>query len=85
MKIANSKSDGVEIIKKALLDVAKKDPTIDITYLGAPKYRLSITSEDFKSAERSLKPVIAEIQSSIEKKKGTCSFTREESRKTRED
>ncbi len=85
MKIANSKSDGVEIIKKALLDVAKKDPTIDITYLGAPKYRLSITSEDFKSAERSLKPVIAEIQSSIEKKKGTFSFTREESRKTRED
>ncbi len=85
MEITNSKSNGVDIIKKTLLDAAKKDSRMDITYLGAPKYRLSITSEDFKSAEKSLKPVIAEIQASIEKKKGTFSFTREESKKTRED
>src|SRR3990167_3802263 len=84
MEITNNKSDGVEIIKKALLDATKKDPTIDITYLGAPKYRLSITSEDFKSAEKTLKPIIAEIQESIEKKKGSFKFTREESKKTRE-
>ena len=84
MEITNDKSDGVEIIKKTLLDVLKKDSTIDITYLGAPKYRLSITSENFKSAEKSLKPIIAEIQSSIEKKKGSFNFTREESKKTRE-
>ena len=84
MEITNSKSDGIEIIKKTLLDELKKDSTIDITYLGAPKYRLSITSEDFKSAEKSLKPIIAEIQSNIEKKKGTFKFTREESKKTRE-
>ena len=44
----------------------------------------SITSEDFKSAEKSLKPIIADIQSNIEKKKGTFTFTREESKKTRE-
>ncbi|AFS79952.1 RNA-binding S1 domain-containing protein [Candidatus Nitrosopumilus koreensis AR1] len=84
MEIINSKSDGIEIIKKVLLDELKKDSTIDITYLGAPKYRLSITSEDFKSAEKSLKPIIAEIQTNIEKKKGSFKFTREESKKTRE-
>jgi len=84
MEITNSKSDGIEIIKKVLLDELKKDSTIDITYLGAPKYRLSITSEDFKSAEKSLKPIIADIQSNIEKKKGTFKFSREESKKTRE-
>ena len=84
MEITNSKSDGIEIIKKVLLDTLKKDPTMDITYLGAPKYRLSITSEDFKSAEKSLKPIIIEIQSNIEKKKGTFTFTREESKKTRD-
>ena len=84
MEITNAKSDGIEIIKKVLLDELKKDSTIDITYLGAPKYRLSITSEDFKSAEKSLKPIIADIQSNIEKKKGTFKFTREESKKTRE-
>ncbi len=84
MEITSNKSDGVEIIKKELLAVLKKDPTIDITYLGAPKYRLSITSENFKSAEKSLKPIIEEIQTNIEKKKGSFKFTREESKKTRE-
>jgi len=84
MEITNNKSDGVEIIKKTLLDVIKKDSTMDITYLGAPKYRISITSEDFKSAEKSLKPIIEEIQTNIEKKKGLFKFTREDSKKTRE-
>jgi len=84
MEITNNKSDGVEIIKKTLLDVIKKDSAMDITYLGAPKYRISITSEDFKSAEKSLKPIIEEIQTNIEKKKGSFKFTREDSKKTRE-
>jgi translation initiation factor 2 subunit 1 len=74
----------VEIIKKILLDIIKEDSTIDITYLGAPKYRISITSDNFKSAEKLLKPIIAEIQTDIEKKKGTFKFSREESKKTRE-
>ena len=84
MEITSNKSNGVEIIKKTLLDVIKKDSTMDITYLGAPKYRISITSEDFKSAEKSLKPIIEEIQTNIEKKKGLFKFTREDSKKTRE-
>ncbi|MDC1136421.1 S1 RNA-binding domain-containing protein [Nitrosopumilus sp.] len=84
MEITNNKSDGVEIIKKTLLDIIKKDSTMDITYLGAPKYRISITSQDFKSAEKSLKPIIEEIQTNIEKKKGLFKFTREDSKKTRE-
>jgi translation initiation factor 2 subunit 1 len=84
MEITSSKSNGIEIIKKVLLDILKKDSTIDITYLGAPKYRLSITSDNFKSAEKLLKPIIVEIQTDIEKKKGSFKFTREESKKTRE-
>ncbi len=84
IEITSGRTDGVEIIKKILLDELKKDSTIDITYLGAPKYRLSITSDNFKSAEKSLKPIIAEIQSNTEKKKGSFKFTREDSRKTRE-
>ncbi|QUC64494.1 translation initiation factor IF-2 subunit alpha [Nitrosopumilus sp. K4] len=84
MEITNNKSDGVEIIKKTLLDAIKKDSKIDITYLGAPKYRLSIRAEDFKKAEKTLKPIIEDIQKNIEKKNGTFSFSREESKKTRE-
>ena len=84
MEITSDKPNGVEIIKKTLLDVIKKDSTMDITYLGAPKYRISITSENFKSAEKSLKPIIEEIQTNIEKKKGLFKFKREDSKKTRE-
>ena len=57
---------------------------IQITYLGAPKYRLAVTAQDFKSAEKIMKPVLEEIQQTIDKKKGTFKFTREESKKTRE-
>lgn len=84
MEITNNKSDGVEIIKKILVDAMKKDSTIDITYLGAPKYRLSIKAEDFKTAEKSLKPIIEEIQKNMEKNSGEFKFSREESKKTRE-
>ncbi len=86
LEIINNKSDGVEIIKNTLMDVMKKDkdPNIQITYVGAPKYRLAVKAPDFKSAEKIMKPILEEIQRSIEKKKGTFKFTREESRKTRE-
>lgn len=84
MEITNTKSNGVEIIKKTLLDAMKKNSAIDITYLGAPKYRLSIKAEDFKIAEKSLKPIIEEIHKNIEKKNGSFKFTREESKKTRD-
>ena len=86
LELTSDKSDGVEIIKNTLLDVIKKgkDSSIEITYLGAPKYRLSVTAQDFKSAEKTMKPILEQIQHSIEKKKGTFKFTREESKKTRE-
>ncbi len=85
LELASNKSDGVEIIKQTLLDVIKKgkNSSIEITYLGAPKYRLSVTSQDFKSAEKTMKPILEQIQHSIEKKKGTFKFSREESKKIR--
>lgn len=90
MEITSNKPDGVELIKKVLLGAVpgssgSSTERIEIMYLGAPKYRLSVTSEDFKSAEKTLKPIISGIQAKIEKKKGTFRFTREESKKTRED
>ncbi|MFQ5573082.1 MAG: translation initiation factor IF-2 subunit alpha [Nitrosopumilaceae archaeon] len=86
LEISNKMPSGVEIIKNTLLNVMKEGngKNIQITYLGAPKYRLAVTAQDFKSAEKIMKPVLEEIQQSIEKKKGTFKFTREESKKTRE-
>ena len=86
LEITNTKPDGVEVIKKILGNAAKKDDNskVEITYVGAPKYRISVSSGDFKSAEKTLKPIITDIQSSIEKQKGTFNFIREDSKKTRE-
>jgi len=85
LEVSSNESNGVEIIKKILLDVIKnaKGSQVKITYLGAPKYRISVIGEDFKSIEKILKPVLSKIQESIEKKKGLFKFSREESIKTR--
>lgn len=85
LELTCTKPDGIEIIKKSLLEaVENKDAAVEITYIGAPKYRLTISAQNFKTAEKVLKPVLSTIQDSIEKRKGTFKFSREESKKTRE-
>ena len=84
MEITNHSSDGIDNIKKTLIEILKKNSNLDITYLGAPKYRISLKAEDFKSAEKILKPIIDEVEINIKKKKGSFKFVREESKKTRE-
>lgn len=80
-----NRSNGIEVIKNAILEsIAGQESTISVTYIGAPKYRLSVRGQDFKTAERTLKPILEKIQKTIEKNNGTFSFTREESKKTRE-
>ncbi|HIH45694.1 MAG TPA: translation initiation factor IF-2 subunit alpha [Candidatus Nitrosotenuis sp.] len=80
-----NQSNGVDIIKNAILEsIGNQSSNIFVTYIGAPKYRLSVTGPDFKTAERMLKPVLDNIQKMIEKNNGTFNFTREESKKTRE-
>ncbi len=85
LEITCTKPNGVEIIKKVLLDaIENKGAAIDIIYIGAPKYRLTVSAQNFKIAEKALKPLLSTIQTSIEKKGGAYKFTREESKKTRE-
>ena len=79
-----NKSNGIEIIKNALIDATKDKKEISVTYIGAPKYRISLEAPNFKEAEKELKPILATVQTAIEKKGGTFKFTREESKKTRE-
>jgi translation initiation factor 2 subunit 1 len=83
LEITSTKPDGVEIIKKILGNTTKNDGSskVEITYVGAPKYRISVSSGDFKSAEKTLKPIISNIQTAIEKQKGSFNFMREDSKK----
>ena len=86
LELSNNKSDGVEVIRKILLNIIKEntDSKIEISYIGAPKYRLSIIAQDFKTAEKILKPIIEKIEKDTKKQGGEYKFTREESKKTGE-
>ena len=85
LEISNNQSNGVELIQKTLTEAENTvDAKIEITYLGAPKYRLSLISQDFKSAEKSLKPILEKIEKNVKKQNGVFNFTREESIKTGE-
>ena len=83
LELTDHSSNGVENIRNGLQSFEKADQNnIKILYVGAPKYRISVTASDFKSAEKTLKPILEDIQKNIEKNKGSFKFTREESRKT---
>ncbi|MEW6722457.1 MAG: S1 RNA-binding domain-containing protein [Candidatus Micrarchaeota archaeon] len=61
-------SDGLEDIKKAM-DVGD---SVDVHYLGAPRYKLSITASDYKSAEKKLLSVLEHIKTYAQK--NNCDF-----------
>jgi translation initiation factor 2 subunit 1 len=78
--------DGIEVIKNALQSVEESRSSsgvqVKTTYLGTPKYRLTVKAENYKVAERALQNAIEKIRSAIEKSRfGKFSFTREGSRK----
>ena len=83
LELTDNSSNGVENIRNNLQGFENTDQNgVKILYVGAPKYRISVTASDFKSAEKTLKPILEDIQKNIEKNKGSFKFTREESRKT---
>ncbi len=85
LEISNNQSNGVELIQKTLTDAENvEDVKIEITYLGALRYRLSLVAQDFKTAEKSLKPILEKIEKNVKKQSGLYNFTREESIKTGE-
>jgi translation initiation factor 2 subunit 1 len=85
LELTCPKSNGIEIIKNSLLEAMEnKKVNVSVTYIGAPKYRISISAQNFKEAEKELRPILEAIETNIKKKGGTFKFTREESKKTRE-
>jgi len=84
LEIIVKKGNGIDIIKSILTSVegSKNNAKIDITYVGAPKYRITVTAENFKIAEKVLNQAIEKIKNNIEKNGGAFKFSREESKKT---
>ncbi|MBI2109635.1 hypothetical protein HYT58_00480 [Candidatus Woesearchaeota archaeon] len=72
--LKNPAPDGIERIKsvlKKVLDLtAKNNYDVKLTYLGAPNYRLLITSKDYKSAESVFQKISSLISDEMKKEKG---------------
>ena len=70
--------DGVDSIKEALLAAEKiGDDNVVVQYLGAPKYRIIATEQEYKAAEELLRTAANAAIASIEKAGGTGKFDRE--------
>jgi len=72
-------SDGIEHIKKALAAAEKLsggDAKVIVQYLGAPKYRITASEEEFKAAEELIRKAANTAIAEIEKAGGTGKFER---------
>jgi translation initiation factor 2 subunit 1 len=68
-------SNGVEVIKEALLSV--KDDNVQIQCVGAPRYRLTVKSSDYIDAETMLKKAAQVAIDEVEEAGGEGEFYRE--------
>ena len=72
--------NGVDVIKDSLktaseVDVPEVD--IDVSYVGAPKYRIRVTAPDYKRAEGALRKVAEAAIKIVEKSEGVGKFHRD--------
>ncbi len=81
VEVSSRTPNGIDDVKKALL-AATGAPSaeVKITYAGAPKYRVRITADDYKQAEKALDSVLEKIKDGVGKH-DTFNFKREISRK----
>ncbi len=71
--------DGIEYIKKALKaagDADGEEISVEVTYIGAPRYRIHVKAPDYKKAEGILKKSAQSAIKIIEKAGGSGEFHR---------
>jgi translation initiation factor 2 subunit 1 len=81
VEVSSKSPEGIEQVKKTLMAAATaQSAQVHITYAGAPRYRVRITADDYKQAEKALDGVLEKIKDGVGKH-DTFSFKREISRK----
>jgi translation initiation factor 2 subunit 1 len=81
IEMTSLNNEGVEEIKMAFVDAAEVadeyESSINITTLGAPKYRIELNADDYKKAELALDKTVSSIRDSWENIEGTFNYTRD--------
>jgi translation initiation factor 2 subunit 1 len=81
VEVSSRSPEGIEQVKKTLMAAANAPAAeVKITYAGAPKYRVRITADDYKQAEKAMDTVIEKIRDGVGKH-DAFNFKREISRK----
>ncbi|UCE80324.1 MAG: translation initiation factor IF-2 subunit alpha [Methanobacteriota archaeon] len=79
LEISDPSPDGIDMIRDSLRKgITDAEEDVRVHYLGAPRYRITVTAEDYKTAEEELKAVVDKVTSSIERSGGSASFKRKE-------
>lgn len=71
--------DGVNHLKQVLSEAEKseyEDVEIQVKYIGAPHYMITVKAPDYKTAEDQLKKAVEKIEKSIKDNDGECEFHR---------
>jgi translation initiation factor 2 subunit 1 len=74
--LTSTKPEGVNIIRRALRSAEPKipDAEIELTYLGAPLYRIKVTASDYKTAEKAIEKAAAAAIGVVERAGGEGKF-----------
>lgn len=78
--LTSAAPDGIEVIRKALKQVKRqkdKDVTLEVRYVGAPRYRIHVNAPDYKHAEAVLRKAAQAIMKYVEQHGGKGTFLRE--------
>ncbi len=68
IKLRDTSGDGIDVIKRALKEGEREG--IEITYLGAPQYRIISHAEEIKVAEENMKKSAEEVTAYLKKHGG---------------
>jgi translation initiation factor 2 subunit 1 len=80
IQLCSTKPRGLEDIKKSISEgkkaVAKTGIKAEITYLGAPRYRIEVSAKDYKSAEDVIKQAADVVVTTMNSLGGSATFLR---------
>jgi len=78
LSVVSYKENGIDLIKEALQQVLKSQKDLVMKYGGAGKYNMSVTSDNFKDAEKKMQNAVDKFMKSFNKSDGIVEYKRVE-------